>query len=435
MDNSTTPKLGDKGAILEAARRHKAKEKVPLLAHATMRWGRKINGRIHYFGKIDPNLPDFGAGAALTEYHRTADDIRAGREPRPKEDERISIADAANRFLSAKAALRDAGELTPRTWSDYHSTCSKIIDILGRNRAVADLQPDDFRRLRAAFAQGRGPVSLATDIRRARVFFRWCGPEKEGLIDRPCRLGTAFDAPSPKTLRQARAARGSRMFEADEIRQLLDAADPVLKAQIMLGLNAGFGQTDIAGLPISAIDFKTGWVDYARQKTGIGRRIPLWPETIKALEEAITVRPEPSDPAHAELAFLTSTGIPVVRNWLSTKEDKAEVGLTTRTDTVARAFTRLVKNCGLNGSRSFYALRHTLETIGGDTGDQVAVSAIMGHAPRAGDMSAVYRERIDGARLIAVTNHVRAWLWPNRRAGRTTNRGSPVLASETTSGW
>ncbi len=77
------------------------------------------------------------------------------------------------------------------------------------------------------------------------------------------------------------------MFEADEIRLLLDKTDPVLRAQSLLGVNVGFGQTDVAGLSKSAINLKTGWLGYVRQKTGIGRRVPLEPETIKALEDAI----------------------------------------------------------------------------------------------------------------------------------------------------
>jgi len=137
---------------------------------------------------------------------------------------RATLADAANKFLSAKADLRDSGEIRSCTWMQYHDTCSRILDVLGKHRAVADLTPDDFRKLRSAFAKGRGPVALAGDIKRARILFRFC--DTDGLIDRPCKFGTGFDLPSRKTLRQARAARGPRMFEPHEIRQLLDAAEP-----------------------------------------------------------------------------------------------------------------------------------------------------------------------------------------------------------------
>jgi len=58
---------------------------------------------------------------------------------------------------------------------------------------------------------------------------------------------------------------------------------------------------------------------------------------------------------------------------------------------------------------SFYALRHTFETVAGASADQVAVNVIMGR----GDNSMVgrYREMIDDGRLIAVSEHVRRWLY------------------------
>ena len=41
----------------------------------------------------------------------------------------------------------------------------------------------------------------------------------------------------------------------------------------------------------------------------------------------------------------------------------------------------------------------------------MAVQAIMGHAPPAGDMSSVYRQRLSDERLEAVVNVVRDWLY------------------------
>ena len=409
MSNSTTSKLGDKRAVLKAARNLKAKEKIPLLVHNTMRWGRKVNGAIRYFGKIDGALPDFGAAAALEEYHRTIDDIRAGREPRPKDSDLATLQTCVNAFLQAKAEKRDQGELSPNSWTNYHRTCGRIIDALGKHRAVADLDVKDFRRLRAAFAGGnRGPVAVGNEIRHARILFKFCYDEQ--LIDRPVRYGQAFDMPSAKTLRLARAARGPRMFEADELRKLLDTAGPVLKAMILLGVNCGFGQSDLARLPKSAV--KAGWIEYARHKTGVPRRIPLWPETVKALKAAVAVRPQPEKPENDKLVFLTPSGTPVVRNRIAKrKEERRKAEVVTRVDTVARAFKALMQENGIDGNRNYYALRHTLETIGGDTGDQVAVSAVMGHAPRAGDMSSVYRERIDDSRLRRVVDHVHDWLF------------------------
>jgi hypothetical protein len=64
----------------------------------------------------------------------------------------------------------------------------------------------------------------------------------------------------------------------------------------------------------------------------------------------------------------------------------------------------------------FYALRHTFLTIGEEARDQQAAKFIMGHLPDADDMSANYREEFTEARLRAVTDHVRKWLFTKEPA-------------------
>ena len=65
------------------------------------------------------------------------------------------------------------------------------------------------------------------------------------------------------------------MLEPDQLHTILDMAPPPLKAMILLGLNGGLGNFDCASLPSSAVNLETGWLDYPRPKTGIGRRVPL----------------------------------------------------------------------------------------------------------------------------------------------------------------
>jgi integrase len=219
------------------------------------------------------------------------------------------------------------------------------------------------------------------------------------------RFGPGFERPSKKTLRLEKARRGPKMFEAEELRAMLDAARQPLRAMILLGVNCGFGNADCGTLPLAAIDLDGGWISYHREKTGINRRCPLWPETVAALRDAIDNRPEPKDSAHAGLAFITykreSWHKPDERNPIS-----AEV-------------RKLLDDVKIGGARNFYALRHTFRTVADGAKDQPAIDHIMGHVRD--DMASSYRERIDDDRLMVVAEHVRAWLFaegrPATRAG------------------
>ena len=184
-----------------------------------------------------------------------------------------------------------------------------------------------------------------------------------------------------------------------------------MKAMILLGINCGLGNSDVANLPTGAVDLTAGWLDYPRPKTGVARRCPLWPETVQAVKAAIDERPTPNDQAHAGLIFITEYG----RKWATAtmSEPDADTGHVKNysSDPVTAEFSKLLVTLELKRpGLSFYALRHTFETIGGDSRDQVAVDAIMGHVRD--DMASLYREKIEPARLLAVTNHVHAWLWP-----------------------
>jgi integrase len=186
------------------------------------------------------------------------------------------------------------------------------------------------------------------------------------------------------------------MFEAAQIRALIAAAGTQLRAMILLGINAGFGNADVATLPITALDLAGGWINYPRPKTGVARRVPLWPETVAALKAAIAARPTPKDAADVGLVFITKYG----GSWAKA----------TRDNPVSKELAKLLlelkmKRPGLG----FYALRHSFETIGGESKDQVAVDSIMGHARY--DMPSLYRERVSDERLTALTEFVRKWLF------------------------
>ncbi|MFH1923060.1 MAG: hypothetical protein ABIP48_24615, partial [Planctomycetota bacterium] len=73
-------------------------------------------------------------------------------------------------------------------------------------------------------------------------------------------------------------------------------------------------------------------------------------------------------------------------------------------------FRGLLKSLGLyRPGVGHYSLRHVFRTVADETLDFPAVNLVMGHVDRT--MGATYRERIDDDRLVAVTEHVRGWLF------------------------
>jgi integrase len=381
----------------------------PRFPHATGRWAKKIRGRLHYFGRWRNAVAD-GWQAALELYQQQRDDLHAGRTPRAAGADGLTLRELTNRFLTDKQRFRDSGDITARTFADYDSVCERTIKHFGAERFVTDITAEDFSAFRADISKTRGPVALGNDITRVRIMFKW--GYDSGLLDRPIRYGQGFQKPSRATLRKERAERGPRLFTPDDLRKMLAAASVPLKAMILLGINCGFGNQDCATLPLAALDLRGRWLNHSRPKTGIQRRCPLWLETVKALEKAIAERPRAKDDATAKLVFVTSR----CKSWAKDKDDNP----------ISKETAKIVKALGIHRpGLGFYALRHTLETVGGETADQVAVNAIMGHAPAANDMASVYRERISDERLQAVAEHVHGWLFLGQKRLASRRLGTP----------
>ena len=364
----------------------------PLFPHQTGRWAKKIRGKMYYFGTwTDPD-------GALRKFEEQKADLFAGRRPAERL-EGLTIFDLCAKFLTTKKQAREAGELSIHSFKDYGDACNRLIKAIGRNRLVSDLGPDDFEKMRKKMAAKWGPVRIGNEINRIRVVFNYA--TKSGLLVRPIIYGEGFQRPTRKTLRKHREAQGAKMFEADEIRQLLTSAGQPLKSMILLGINCGFGNSDLGTIPNDKVNLECGWITYARPKTGIGRRCPLWPETVDAIREWLLVRPKPNTEDLADLLFLTAKG----GSWAKATSDNP----------LSKEMRKLLDRLGINGHRNFYALRHTFQTVGDDSKDFVAVRAIMGHADS--DIATAYRERITDDRLRAVAEHVRGWLFGSTDAG------------------
>lgn len=333
-----------------------------------------------------------------------------------RENSPITVGRLKEEFLAHKQAQVATGELSPRSFADYQTILDRFTAaVSGR---ACDLAPKIFAQYRQQLATTLGPHALSRHIQNIRTMFAW-GYESERLAN-PVRYGGSFDKPSATIKRKAKAKRellhGKAMFSPEEIRLLLAKADKPLKAAILLGLNGGLGNHDIAALPLTAVDLDKGWVDFPRPKTGIERRIPLWTETTAAIREAIQARPKPRDPNDRELIFLSPDGLPLVRMCHTYKQDKLVKSVPV--DTLSSQFAQLLKAAGLRSEDvkreglNFYGLRRTFRTVADEVcRDQHAIHRIMGHV--VAGMAGIYVQRITDERLKAVTDGVRErWLLP-----------------------
>ncbi len=367
----------------------------PLTPHPQGYWCKSIRGKLRYFGRWGrvrkgkmEILPNGGEWAqALQQYEREAPYLFSGK-PVPPSPDGLTTAELCNRFLTAKWRQVQSGELTARTFGDYKRSCDALVAAFGKDTSVVHLTADDFSHLRAVLAERNGPVRLANEIQRVRSVFKFA--YDSGWLDRPVRFGPSFKPPAKHIMRKHRASNGSKMFSAEECRQLIEHAHtPELRCMILLGLNCGFGNSDCAKLPIAAVDLQRRWINFPRPKTGIERRCPLWAETAEALQEVLA-RGKPD----RDLVFLTKYGNDFGK-------DQAAI---------TKEFRKLLDRLGLyRRGRSFYSLRHVFRTVADATRDWPAVRLVMGHADDSID--ATYRETIEDARLVAVVEHVRRWLF------------------------
>ncbi|MBK7404817.1 MAG: hypothetical protein IPJ41_09340 [Phycisphaerales bacterium] len=272
----------------------------PCSPHRNGQWAKKIRGRFVFFGPWRDPI------AARDRYLADKDELHAGLVPRggapaappapsadgagngaPRPDARddaATLRDLANHFLTAKQRMMHGGELSRRSFADYHATCSLLLDHLGRHRRLDDITAGTSARSARRLSKGRGPVALNQIQHAHDVQVRVPG--------RPARLrcGSGSEPePGKRVMRAGAAGQGDADARAGPNRALA-AAGVQMRAMILLGINCGMGNTDVASLPLDALDLDAGILDYPRTKTAIPRRATLWPETAEALRSSIGLR-------------------------------------------------------------------------------------------------------------------------------------------------
>lgn len=373
----------------------------PLTPRADGRYAKKINGAGHVFGA------DGNWRAALDEYLQIARTLHSPEglvAPTAKPKKSATAQQVVNRFLDARRREADAGIIKLGTWDDYRETLHHFLDVVGRSTPATELRGEHLDRFARHVTEKLELGTSRYHLYRAnlRAFLRYIFDA--GWL-RVFPMGVHFKRIPKSKVRQQRKR---RMLSPADLHALLDAAPRQLRAMILLGLNGGYGNTDCATLLKSTADLDAGLIDYRRQKTGIDRVIPLWPETVAAL--ALVRDERPAD----DLYFRTKYGNAWVREAVNKK------GSIITKDSIAQAFSDLGdsfclwtsdpkgrKTFGdLRAGVGFYWMRHIHRTFSDEARDPHASMRVMGHAFPG--MSDVYVEDVSIERLRAVVNHVRS---------------------------
>jgi len=119
------------------------------------------------------------------------------------------------------------------------------------------------------------------------------------------------------------------------------------------------------------LDLVNARVRLSRKKTGVPRDLPLWPETVEAIEKI---------PKVGKLIFYTSRGNPFIQTLL--KKDGNGNARYITLNTITTKFSRLINKADLDVPKGtgFYELRRTAATMAARSGDPFAVQKLLGHA-------------------------------------------------------
>jgi integrase len=340
---------------MKTVKRKTRSDKFPLTLHPTGQYCKKIKGKIYYFGSDKKD--------ALQRYLDQATYLHGCQNTlRKPTGDNMTLKQLCEMYLKYQYSKLQANDLTASHHNEQIGSLNKLMAFLGQNIDINDISILDLQNYKRRIQTSHVSVCrLNLHISIMKALFHWAR-KNDVLANIP-----NIDAVSRgKIVHQEKFT-----FDTEQITILLSEADVKMRAMIWLGLNCGFGCTDCAELKWVDLNLVNARVKLARKKTGISRDLPLWPETVDALEKI---------PRIGKLVFYTSRGNPYILTLL--QNDVNGNWKYTTLNTITTKFSRLLKKSGLDVPKGtgFYTLRRTAATIAARSGDPFAVQRLLGHA-------------------------------------------------------
>jgi integrase len=247
-----------------------------------------------------------------------------------------SIREQVETWKKFLLAICGAGQMSPGRYDAYCRNIETFADWVGQDAAIDTV---DEVKLEGYFTHLS--VQVATEKYSARYANTLLMTAKQFVS----RLAEQKLIPLPGNIRSRRfrfnhsAPKKVETFSTEEVRALLSACDGFserMKLYLLLMLNCGMYQNDIAELSKEEVDWSKGTIRRARSKTR-ERSSPvvtykLWPETFALLKRQRAKT--------GELALTTNKGKPLVCYWL-------ENGKQRRYDVVQASWSQLADKLGV----------------------------------------------------------------------------------------
>lgn len=396
----------------------------PLSPMQNGQWFRKIKGasdrksKPYYFGSW---RSDSKGERAIKEYDLRLPGIFAGTDHMrylAAGGGKLTVAGLCKQYLTARLTDVQAGKLTLVMYGDYMRELGAFVEWVKGTTPGDSLKPEHFTAYASHLVENRKLMSRSRKRTQGLVkaMFNW------GMANELCRrinFGTAFKAPSTtrEAIRQEKARLGKpdhaeRIVMGEEIDRLLDACKgkPNMRAMILIGINCGFGPSDIGRLRWRHMNLKTGRLYYPRPKNGNKRMAYLWKRTREAIQavESLThtAAAFAKDGKNAPV-FITRSRNPYYREEVEIKNGDFRIR---PCNAISITFGRMAKKLKLEGV-SFYRLRHTFKTFGKRAKDRDALNLCMGHKPN--NVEAGYdHQDISFRRVRRIAIAVKKKLWP-----------------------
>jgi integrase len=361
------------------------KGKFPLSKSGNGQWCKRHHYNYVYFGKDKEE--------AYNKYVEWLAGVRAGKDPKTARADaegqgHKSMQVVANAYLEYQHTQYVGNQIEWQTYNDACVLLTSFVKFVGPHTPNGEVTTKTLQKYRTSLIEKRlAPNTINNRLRAVKAMYRWVLANEE--VSQTPSLGAIALLATPETQKQT--------FTAEESRKLIEAADPQMRAMILLGLNCGFGCTDCAEVEWRHFDLVAGYVDFPRPKTHVPRNFELWPDTLAALK-ALTPRPE-----LGPLVFYTRWGSPWIRPSYKGRG---------RDDEIGKAFKKVAKRAEvpLEKGNAFYALRRTAATVAAETGDAFAVQRILGHRDLTMASRYVQKRKRRCVNTVRATEHVSHWL-------------------------